>query len=87
MVSSEDRALASRFVVYGETAFASTGAHSRDTFLSRIQASPGPSSKSSNISHPRKDGAGGAGMAQWIEHLPPTNVDRVQIPDRRHNVG
>ena len=30
---------------------------------------------------------GGAGMAQWWEHSPPTNVARVRFPDPVSNVG
>ena len=30
---------------------------------------------------------GGAGMAQWWEHSPPTNVTRVRFPDPASNVG
>ena len=29
----------------------------------------------------------GAGMAQWLEHSPPTNVARVRFPDPASNVG
>ena len=30
---------------------------------------------------------GGAGMAQWLEHLLPTNVSWVRSPDPVSNVG
>ena len=30
---------------------------------------------------------GGAGMAQWWEHSPPTNMARVRFPDPGSNVG
>ena len=35
----------------------------------------------------KKERKFGAGMAQWLEHSPPTNVPRVRFPDPASYVG